>query len=169
MAAGVYLDDVLTACTGIVQALTQLTAWPAPPQPATGWTVLSRFLATMHEALPTDQYPAVLVVPDDSGEEPSGETFEAELDWKYKVYVVVVAKNERDMTSNRNLYLKARQMIRNSALAGALVPPPMLPGAPTVWDARMRPKTPFDRRLLRQYAAMASVFEYQSHEPRFNP
>jgi hypothetical protein len=168
----VYLDDILQAFTGVVQALPLPTPPTIPGQPptipgqppTTGWTILSRFVATMHEGLATDQYPAILVVPDDSGEEPSGETFGGEMDWKYRLYVVIVHRNERDFTSNRRLYLQVRQMIRGSALVG-----PTLAAAPSVWDIRMQPKTPFDRRLLRQYAAMATIFSVMSHEPRLTP
>lgn len=160
MPTGVFLDDILTACTAIVQGLT-LTGLPTA-------NVSSRFVATLHEGFLADALPAVLICPDDTGEEPSGETFEAELDWKYRVYVVIVPRNNQDMQSNRNQYLGWRQQIRGSALAGSGgLTTPMLPGAPNVWDARMKPKSAFDRRLLRQFAPMATVFEYMSHESRF--
>lgn len=157
---GVYLDDILTACTAVVTGLT-LTGLNSA-------NVLTKFVATLHEGLANEQYPAVLICPDETGEEPSGETFEAELDWKYRVYVVIVPRNNQDMVSNRNQYLGWRQQIRGSALAGNPASPPMLSAlAPSVWDCRMKPKSAFDRRLLRQFAPMATVFEFMSHEPRF--
>jgi len=124
--------------------------------PVLSTSVKVRKLPAVDESL--DVLPALFVCNSERGEENLPVGF-VSFGVDYFIDFVLIFKGHKDRVENLDVLDRVRQAIRKA------FDPPLLPGAPTVWNTRYVPTAPYDRAKFSQnYDYSFTTIQFMSQE-----